>query len=276
MRFFPLLCRLAVPACLAVMPPAPPAAADDGAAPVLFLNPAKRDAGAVDSAPTSLRFLTVDGFSPFSAFDAAGQVRGVHVDLARALCLELGAGQSCTLQVVAFKDVPGILTSGQADAALAGLVPDAANRETLAFSEPYARLPARFAVNATSKSTEQGVVAGSVHAAMAAALFPDVAFKTYPDQTAMLADLKSGVVASAFGEGTALGLWAASPLSAGCCALRPGAYFLPALRPDALRIAFSATRPELKQAFDRALRDIQTSGRLGDMMLRHLPFDLAR
>jgi polar amino acid transport system substrate-binding protein len=243
---------------------------------VFFLNPSKRDAAAATEPPASLRFITVDGFAPFSAFDAAGQVRGIHVDLARMICLELEIAQACTIQVVAFKDVADILTSGQADAALAGVVPDAENSATLTFSEPYARLPSRFAVNGTSASIETGVVNGSVHAAMAAALFPERTFKTYPDQAAMLADLKSGVIGAAFGEGTALGLWAASPVSAGCCALQAGGYFLPALRSDALRIAFAATRPELRDAVNAALRDIQVSGRLEEIMLRHLPFDLTR
>jgi polar amino acid transport system substrate-binding protein len=272
---FPIKGLACVSAMLvACMPMA--AAAADGDSPVLFLNPAKRDARPAGAPPASIRFITVDGFAPFSSFDATGQVRGIHVDLARAICFELEIVQSCTIQVVAFKDVEDIIESGQADAALAGLVPDADSRARLLFSEPYARLPARFVANPASKSSEQGVVAGSVHARMAAVLFPDRTFKTYPDQVAMLDDLKTGAINSAFGDGMALGLWAASAAASACCTLQPGGYFLPSLRPDALRIAFSTSRPELQDAVNGAMRDIQISGRLEEIMLRNLPFDLTR
>jgi polar amino acid transport system substrate-binding protein len=243
---------------------------------VLFLNPAKRESGGAIEAPRALRFITVDGFAPFSAFDPQGQLRGIHVDLARALCVELETPQACTIQVVAFKDVEEILTSGQADAALAGIVPEAGNTARLTFSQPYARLPARFAANTTSTSKDAGVVEGSVHAAMAAALFPGRSFTSFPDGPALLAALKAGTIGTAFGDGAALGLWTQSADAGGCCTLAKGGYFLPALRADALRIAFPATRPELAKAVERALRDIQLAGGLDEIMLRHLPVDLTR
>ena len=89
---------------------------------ILFSNPLVRDSAATPKLQ-SLRFVTVDGFAPFSSFDANGTLRGVHVDLARGICAELKITTGCTLQAVAFENVENLLISGQADVALAGLVP---------------------------------------------------------------------------------------------------------------------------------------------------------
>lgn len=248
-------------------------AAAEAGGPVMFLNPSVRESGEKFSAPQSMRFVTTGDFAPFSAFDATGKPRGIHVDLARELCAEMGVRGACTLQVLPFDEIGAMVASGQADAALAGITPTAANRETLAFSLPYARLPARFITAANGKA-EVAVVAGSVHEAMARNMFPERTFLPVETVAKLHEALTTGAAGAAFGDGLSLGAWAASPASAGCCTLAPGAYVLPGLHDDALRVAVQNGRGELLAALNAALKTMQVSGRMNEILLRHIPFAL--
>jgi polar amino acid transport system substrate-binding protein len=243
----------------------------------IFINPALRDSGERAAKPESFRFLTVDGFAPFSAFDESGTLRGIHVDLARLLCIEMGIEDDCTIRAIPFDEVEATLTAGQADAALAGIVPTRLNRDSLAFTEAYARLPARLATNPMAMQSGKaaiGFVVASVHAELAKLLFDGSDLKPFATSEAMQAALKDGSIGRAFGEGIALGFFVSSAGAANCCQMLNGSYFLPAVKPDAMRIAVAATRADTVVALDQALRSIQTSGALNEILLRHIPFGL--
>jgi polar amino acid transport system substrate-binding protein len=274
LRAFPLALLMAVGA-------APQALTGEGG-PALFLNPSIREAGEAGRPPANLRFASVDDFAPFTSFGADGLASGVNVDLARELCAQLRISGACTFQILPFSEIEAALAERRIDAALAGIVPSAANRERLLFSHPYARLPARFlermpqgqaAASSAATGTETGVVSGTVHDAMASALFPEMPLKRFPDDAALRAALKAGSITQAFGDGIALGVWAASPDAGGCCALKAGGYFLPGLKPDALTVAVSSARPDILQGINAALHDIAVSGRLNEIFLRRIPFD---
>jgi polar amino acid transport system substrate-binding protein len=264
---------LAVALCVSL---AWPTAAQD----IVFINPGERDTSQVGvMGLTSLRFVTVDGFAPFSFFDGEGRMTGVHVDLARAICKSIEVNAGCTIQPMAFGDIENALASGQADAALAGITPTEINRANLAFSVPYARLPARFLENSKAIVGAQGKVAtglvkDGIHAALARTLFPGLELTEFASQEAALAALRSGEVQRVFADGLALGYWAASPAAQNCCKLQPGGYHLTTMKPDELRVAVASSNQDLLGAINAALRDIQISGALDEMMVRHLPFAL--
>ena len=240
---------------------------------ILFTNPLVRDSVAAPKLQ-SLRFVTVDGFAPFSTFDANGTLRGVHVDLARAICAELKITTGCTLQAVAFEDVENLLISGQADVALAGLVPSTQNRKSLGFSVPYFRYPSKFLAqkNATSDvKINIGVVKDSAHQKMAALLFPDLKQTPFASDADAVAALKAGTISSLFGDGLQLALMQSADPSLSCCELKPENYFLPALRADTLRAAVPASKTDVLTTVDTALRQISVDGRLDEIYLRQLP-----
>ena len=242
----------------------------------LFLNPLVRDSV---NAPklAGLRFVTVDGFAPFSTFNADGTLRGVHVDLARGICAELKITSGCTLQAVAFEDVENLLISGQADVALAGLVPTVQNRKNLSFSVPYFRFPSKFLAqkNATSDAKINiGVVKDSAHQKMAALLFPDLKQTPFASDADAVAALKAGTVAALFGDGVQLALLQTANPSLNCCLLKAENYFLPQLQPDMLSAAISASKTDVLSAVDAALRQMSTDGRLDEIYLRQMPVNL--
>lgn len=219
----------------------------------------------------ALRFVTVEEFAPFSWFETNGTLRGIHVDLARALCAGLNITAGCTLRAVAFEDVENLLVSGQADIALAGLVPTIENRNNLSFSVPYFRYASKF-LGQKDKTLQDdakiGVVNQSAHQAMAQVLFPKLKTTAFGSEAEAIAALEKGTLSAVFGDGLRL---AAAQSSMPCCELKSGNYFLPNLRPDTLSAATSRSRNDVLTAVNAALRQMAADGRLDEIYLRHMP-----
>src|SRR5688500_8104600 len=65
----------------------------------------------------AIRFLTESDFPPFNYFDEDNVLTGFNVDIARAVCLELGT--ACDIQVRPWADLLPALKKGEADAVIA-------------------------------------------------------------------------------------------------------------------------------------------------------------
>ena len=109
-----------------------------------FWDPKRRIERPPANAVQAIRFLTTDDFPPFNFVDAGGHLTGFNVDLARAICSELGV--PCTIQARQWDDLTNHLADKTADAVIAGTAITAQSRANLDFSDVYLRLPARFVV----------------------------------------------------------------------------------------------------------------------------------
>ncbi|MFD2052442.1 transporter substrate-binding domain-containing protein, partial [Mesorhizobium calcicola] len=123
------------------------------------------------SALPRLRFLTTTDFPPFNFLDSAGKLSGFHIDLARAICAELGIVEKCQIQALPWAELEGALQKGEGEAIIAGIAATPDSRSTYAFSRSYLQFPARFVMPKSKALTEPvfdklrgkrvGVVAGS-------------------------------------------------------------------------------------------------------------------
>jgi polar amino acid transport system substrate-binding protein len=228
-----------------------------------------------------LRFLTTIDFPPFNFLDGHGRLTGFHVDLARAICAELGIQAKCQIQGLPWAELDSALASKQGEAIIAGTAVTPQSRARYAFSRPYLRFPARF-VTLKAKplglpmfqrigGERIGVIAGSAHERMLRDLFPDAKVVTYGKQERMYEDLKEGKLAGIFGDGMRLGFWLAGTDSAGCCAFVDGPYLSAEYLGNGLAIAASPDNPELADAFDYALQQISTKGTFAELYLRYFP-----
>ncbi len=228
-----------------------------------------------------LRFLTTTDFPPFNFLDGEGRLSGFHVDLARAVCAELGIADKCQIQAVPWAELDGMLQSGQGEAIMAGVAVTSESRLKYAFSRPYLRFPARFVMPKPTAVAEPvfgklqgkriGVIAGSAHERMLRANFPGVKIVTYSRQDWMLQDLKAARIAAAFGDGMRLGFWLAGSEAAGCCRFAGGPYLAPEYLGPGLAIATRAGEPALAAAFDAALHQIAVKGLFAELYLRYFP-----
>lgn len=230
---------------------------------------------------TRLRFLTTVDFPPFNFLDEAGRLSGFHVDLARAICAELGLGEECQIQALPWADLPLALDAGEGEALLAGIAITRENRNRFAFSRPYLQLPARFVARRDSMLAEPmvratvgrriGVRDGSAHERILRDLFPQVKVVAYSRADWMFGDLREGKTDAVFDDGMRLSFWLSGTDSENCCRFAGGPYLLPGYLGTGMAIAVRPQDETLVDAFDYALREIDAKGIFTELYLRYFP-----
>ncbi|QRM54109.1 transporter substrate-binding domain-containing protein [Sinorhizobium sp. BG8] len=229
-----------------------------------------------------LRFLTTVDFPPFNFIDQTGKLSGLHVDLIREICKELDIAARCQVQAVTFPELSDALENGNGEAVIAGMAVTTDLRRRFAFSRPFMRLPARFAVGrkaelsgdtaAALKGRSVGVVSGTVHEEMLKAYFPDVKPAPFADRGAMLSAFKDGKVEAVFADGMQLAFWTAGADSSACCRLFAGPYFSERYLGEGLTImARKDDEATIVAAIDHALLALSRNGRLAEIYLRYFP-----
>ena len=128
-----------------------------------------------------VRFLTTDDFPPFNYNDDEGVLTGLNVDLARAICLEIGA--ACDIKVRPWDELFIALKRGDADAVIAAHTVGASNSGDVDFTDRYFQTPGRFAGRTDAELTDVnpgelygkkiGVAKGTTHEAFVRAFFRD-------------------------------------------------------------------------------------------------------
>ena len=230
-----------------------------------------------------IRFVTTVDYPPFNFVDATGRIAGFNVDLARAICNELGVTAICEIEARPWNELQTTLENGEAEAIIAGLKPTAALREKFAFTAPYMRLPARFValkdtalpepLADTLATKNVGVIAGSVHQAIFADYFPKSHWVGYPTRELMIKDLQAKKIDAVFGDGADLSFWIGSPEAKNCCAFVGGPYIAPHFLGDGMVIATTLENSRLVDAFDFALKAIEERGVTSELYLRYFPVD---
>ena len=228
-----------------------------------------------------LRFLTTTDFPPFNYLDASGRLSGLHVDLSRAICAELGIAEKCQIQALPWSELEAALAMGDGEAIIAGVAVTAENRGRFAFSRPYLRFPARFVAPKSSaapnpmagglRGRRVGVVTGSAHEQLLRDGFVGAEIVPFPQQDAMLSDLKDGKIDVAFGDGMRLSSWLGSTEASDCCRFLGGPYMAPDYLGDGLAIATTPENQQLAAAIDAALQQLSAKGTFAELYLRYFP-----
>lgn len=245
-----------------------------------FWDPRRRIERPPAGAIQAIRFITTDDFPPFNFLDANGRLTGFNVDLARAVCTELGI--RCTIQAREWNELVDRVIDKTADAAIAGIAITAENRETLDFSDVYMRTPARFVVrraDAGLAMTPEGlrgktlaVVARTAHEAYLAAMFPEVGRRLYETADEARAAVKNGDADAHFGDGMQLSFWLESEAADGCCIFAGGPYLESRFFGQGYAIAIAkGPNTDLKRAIDAALQAIYEKGVFAELYLRYFP-----
>jgi polar amino acid transport system substrate-binding protein len=244
-----------------------------------FSDPKRRPEKPTLGRMTQIRFLTEDDYPPFHFRGPNGLPIGFNVDLARAICEELGV--TCTVQVRRFDTLLAALETGAGDAVVASIAITPETRMKADFTDRYYRTPARFAAKKDSQLREispeliagksVAVVAGSAHEAYVRTFFAETAIKSFPDMTAALNALKAGDVELAFGDGIALAFWLNGSDSAGCCNFRGGPYTESRFFGEGVGIAVKTGNDTLLRALNYALYRLWERGVFTDLYLRYFP-----
>ena len=270
----------AVLAIILVVVPAMAARAEDGVFVPGFFDPARRTGKPDLSSLKLIRFLTDDDYPPFHFLTPDGTLTGFDVEIARAICDELKL--PCTIQARRFETLVAALAGGQGDALIADLARTPENRAKMAFSAPYYRTPARFAVRASEAALKDatpetlagktiGVEAGSAHEAFLRRFFGRSNLKSFGDRDAMRSALRRGDIDILFGDGISLSFWLNGADAAACCRFLGGPYTESAWFGEGVGVALRKEDVLLKRAIDYALQKISEKGVYTDLYLKYFP-----
>ncbi|RDD63314.1 transporter substrate-binding domain-containing protein [Ferruginivarius sediminum] len=155
---------------------------------------------AIEGCPDSIVVGTEGAYPPFNYIDEGGNLKGFDVDIANALCDEIGA--ECTFQTQDWAGIiPGLLAN-KYDAIIASMSITAEREEKVDFTKKYYQSPARFAGPKgmdveISEDGLDGMIVGTQRATVSENFLRDnfgdvIDIKTYDTQEEASLDLISG------------------------------------------------------------------------------------
>lgn len=236
-------------------------------------------AGEQQSRRVVVRFLTEGDFPPFNYLDEDGVLNGLNIDLARALCNEIGA--ACDIRVRPWDELFLALKRGEADAVIAGHQVTAEALREVEFTDRYFHTPGRFAAKSETEAIEMvpdrlygrsiAVARGTPHEAFLKTFFRESRIQIF--ETAELAReaLLQGKSDFVFDDGIGLAFWVNGTVSRRCCQLRGGPFFEPRYFGDGIAIAVPRSDPQIKALLNAALYKIRSSGRFDELVSRYFP-----
>lgn len=229
-----------------------------------------------------IRFLTTDDFPPFGYIDDEGILTGLNVDLARAICLDMGA--ACDIKARPWDELLLAMKRGDADAVIAGHTVGGPDTADIDFTDRYFQTPGRFAGPAGGESGEIsldqlygkriGVAKGTTHEAYLRAFFHDSRIEAFDNVELARDALQQGKVDLVFDDAISLSFWLKGTLSRGCCEFKGGAFLEPKYFGDGLAIAVGRNDPMLKAQINESLKKIRRSGRFEEIVTRYFPLGL--
>ena len=147
----------------------------------------------------TLKVCAEGAYPPFSQTNEAGDLEGFDIDIANAICDEIGV--SCEIQATEWDGIIPALLEKKCDAIIASMSITEERKKAIDFSEKYYNTPARFVARADAdfkisaaglSDLIVGVQRGSVHQDFMEKTYPDVELQLYGTQDEVYLDLQSG------------------------------------------------------------------------------------
>ena len=165
-----------------------------------ILGTAALAAGISVAMPALALNICVEGaYPPFSETAADGSIVGFDIDIANALCAEIG--ETCELVKVDWDGIIPALLERKCDAIVASMSSTEQRKQVIDFTDKYYNVPNRFvaAEGAGLVDTPEGmagkVVAvqrGTIHQSYLEAVYPDTELRLYGTQDEAVLDLSAG------------------------------------------------------------------------------------
>ncbi len=225
-------------------------------------------------AQDTLRIATEGAYPPFNFIDASGEVKGFDVDIAEALCAEMGA--DCELVTQSWDGIIPGLIAGRYDAIIASMSITPERQEAVSFSEPYYSNKLQFiAPNASDfgPGDASEAVIGAQRATIAAQWLqdnvPEADIRVYDTQENAYLDLESGRLDAVLADVYVSYEWLESDEGA--------AYEFkgdPVYDDDKIAIAVRKGDEALAERFSEAIEAIRADGTYQAINAEYFPFDI--
>ena len=226
-------------------------------------------------AAEKLRIATTSDYPPFNYVDDAGEIAGFDVDIALALCQEIGA--ECEIVLEEWERLIPQLRAGSFDAIAASMSITEKRRQLVSFTERYYSNVVRFVARKGAgfdPAEAAGTTIGAARATIAsdwleANLAGTATIKLYVEQRGLHGDLVAGRLDAMFGDGLGSHAWLQGAEGAGFEFVGEG-YRLD----EGIGIAVRREDAALLSRLNGALEAILANGAYERINARYFPFSI--
>lgn len=226
--------------------------------------------------------ICVEGaYPPFSETSPDGSIVGFDIDIANALCAEMG--EDCTLVKTDWDGIIPALLERKCDAIIASMSITPDRQQVIDFSEKYYNTPAVFVAAEGVDFTDSvedlaskvvGVQRGAIHQNYMETYYPDTRLTLYGSQDEAYLDLVSGRLDAVMADSVAITEgFLATPQGEGY-ALLGEPHIAPEIHGEGSGIGVRQADTELRDRFSAAITAIRESGEYDTIADKYFDFDI--
>ena len=239
--------------------------------------------GAADAKDwTTVRIGSEGAYPPFNFFDSNNELQGFDIDIAKALCERMKV--ECTFVAQDWDGIIPALLANKYDAIIASMSNTEERRKKVAFTDKYYQTPARFVAPKTTTITDTspealagktlGAQSSTIHANYLEDKYKNSTIKLYATQDEANLDLASGRLDAVLADSVVLYEWVAKTEDGKCCDFVGGSYTDPKYFGDGAGIAIRQGDTDLKDMFNKALKEIIADGTYEKINAKYFPFSI--
>ncbi len=228
-----------------------------------------------------LRIGVEGAYPPFSSKTASGELVGFDIEIAMALCDQMG--RKCELVEQDWDGIIPALLAKKYDAIIASMSITEERKKRVDFSEKYYNTPAKFVApeNSGLSDTKEslagkrvGVQRGTVHQCYMEKIFPDSELVLYGTQEDVFQDLSAGRIDAQLSDSIqALEGFLAQDAGKGFAFLGGDQYDAECYGEGA-GIAIRKGEDKLRAAFNDAIKAIRDNGTYAKINAKYFDFDI--
>jgi arginine/ornithine transport system substrate-binding protein len=226
--------------------------------------------------------ICVEGaYPPFSETSPDGSIVGFDIDIANALCAEIG--EECNMVKTDWDGIIPALLEGKCDAIIASMSITPERQEVIDFTNKYYQTPAKFvaAADAGLEDTPEslsgkvvGVQRGSIHQGFMEGEFPDVELRLYGTQDEAHLDLAAGRLDAVMADTIAIeDGFLKTPAGEGY-AFFGQSYSIPKYHGPGAGIGVRKGEDDLRESLNAAIEAIRESGQYDEIADKYFDFDI--
>ena len=239
-------------------------------------------AGLVAAGPVLAMGICVEGaYPPFSETATDGSIVGFDIDIANALCAEIG--EECQMVKVDWDGIIPALLEKKCDAIVASMSITPERQEVIDFTRKYYQTPAMFVgsedagLEATAESLADkivGVQRGSVHHAFMEGAFPDVKLQLYGTQDEAYLDLASGRIDASIADSIVVDEGFLKTDAGEGFAFFGDGFAEPEYHGEGIGIGIRKGEDELREKLSDAIDAIRATGQYDEIAGEYFDFDI--
>ncbi len=225
----------------------------------------------------SLNICVEGAYPPFSYTTQSGEVAGFDIDIANALCAEMG--YECEMVKTDWDGIIPALLERKCDAIIASMSITEERKRVVDFSTKYYFTPARF-VGPDAMTMEDlpgatvGVQRGTIHQRFMQGAFPRVDLTLYGSQDEAYLDLAAGRVDAIMADSVATATGFLQTEAGEGFAFFGPPYATREYHGEGAGIAVRKGEEDLRNAFSHAIGQLRADGTYDDIASKYFDFDI--